>query len=426
MKKILYSLIATLIILSPFTFVNATPTYKVPHWLSYIGSAGNGVYLPVTSTHVPTGETDEAITQVEMTFAGSISELFSRTRAANTTGSTTFTLRKNGVDTAITWTVAQNATGEHGDFSDTVTFVAGDVLSISVTTTAGSISELTGIGFKIQSDDGKTRRIISTYNNAGVSFSTLPRFLRPEGEMLNNLTTDAVAQILNHNDSVIEAISVYVEANTRNSTATFTPRINGTNGSLSRTVNSTSTGRFTTSGGTQALLADDLLNINFTAGGTGTLTVNQVTLTIASDNEREITLMHGNNTSRNNATSNQFDMAGGRMSTSPTELAYATYLRSGGVLSQMSYYASASSATANLQFNSRVNGADGSMTITMNATGWFTDTTNTNTIDDNDYVGTRHFRVASGTGTTTLRANSVLFTMDEIVADTFIPIINWF
>ncbi len=372
--------------------------YKVPHWLSYIGSVGNGVYLPVASTYVPTGEVNEAITQVEMTFAGSISELFSRTRTANTTGSTTFTLRKNGVDTAITWTVPQSATGEHGDFSNTVTFVAGDLLSISVTTSAGSMTELTGIGFKLESDDGKTRRVISTYNNVGTAFTSFARYLRPEGELLNNLTTDAISQILNHNDSVIEAISVYTEANARTSNATLTPRINGTNGSLSVSVTSLTAGRFTASGGTQALAVDDLLNIIVTAGGSGSITLNQITLTIASDNDREVTLMHANNLSRNNSTANQFDMLGGRMSSSVTELQYTTYLRSNGVLSRMSYNSSANSATANLQFNSRINGADGTMTITMNATGWFTDTTNTDTIDDNDGVSVRHFRVATGTG----------------------------
>ena len=401
--------------------------YPVPHFLSRIGSAGNGIFYPTFSGFTNGGVTTEAEAQVEMTFDGTFSDFESYTRVSNGSGTTTFTLRKNGVDTALTWTVPQSNTGTHGDNTNTVSFVAGDLFSIGITTSAGSISELNGISFKISSDDNETRRVVGTFDAGSINFTTVPRYMRIEGELLNNLSTEATSQILIHNDCVLEAVSVYVPSNTRTADGTVITRINTASGALSVTIPSSTTGLFTQSGGSDAVVVDDLINTRINAGGTGTISVRYVALTIKSDNPREITIGHGNNISRPATdTSNDYNMPGNRMSTSPTELAYSVRLKSGGVLSRMSIYASADTATTDLDVVMRVNGADGNQTLTQSSAGWLTDTTNSDTIDNNDYISQRTTRASVGSGTTTLRANSFLFTMDAIVADTFLPQIIMF
>lgn len=405
-------------------FVNRAQavTYKVPHFLSSISSISSGVFLPVFSGHGINGNATESRSQVEMTFSGTFSDFQSSTRSSNTSGTTTYTLRKNGVDTAITWTVPQSATGQHGDAVDTVTFVSGDVFSISVVTSAGSVSELTGISFKIESDDGKTRQVIGTYDPTSVNFTTVPRYARPAGQLLNSLTTDLVSQNEVHNASLIEAISVNVISNLKTVATTFKPRVNGTTSSLTATAPASTAGIFTTSGGSVSLAVDDLFNTEITASSsTNAIGISYIALTIVSDNDREISLYHGNDITRPTAdTANDFNMIGNRMSTSPTELAYAVRLKAGGVLSRMSMYVSADTATTDLVVRLRVNGVDGNQQFTQSNAGWLTDTTNTDTIDDNDYVTFRTTRTAIGTGNTTIRANSALFTMDEIL-DTFLP-----
>lgn len=390
--------------------------YKVPHFLSRIGSVSSGQFLPVMSTFAPTSTGTESLAQIEMTFSGTFSDFQSSTRASNATGTTTYTLRKNGADTAITWTVPQSATGQHGDSTNTVTFTSGDVFSIRITTSAGSPTELTGISFKIESDDGESRRIVGAYDNAAVSFATLTRFIRPEGELLNNLSVETASQMLIHNDCVLEAVSVNVTANTRSATATVTPRINSASASLAVSFATTATGRFTQAGGSDAVVVDDLLNLQLAAGGSGTIALNYVALTIKSDNPREITLMHGNNISRPATdTANDFNMVGNRISTSPTEAAYQVRLKSAGVLSRLSLYSSADTATTDLNVVSRIAGADGNQNFVLTSAGWFTDTTNSDTVTDTNTIGYRTTRQGSGSGSTTLRSTTALFTMDEIV-----------
>jgi hypothetical protein len=401
--------------------------YKVPHFISRIGSVTSGQFLPVMSTFAPNSVATESFAQIEMTFSGTFSDFQSTTRVANGTGTTTYTLRKNGADTAITWTIAQNATGQHGDSTNTVTFVSGDVFSIGITTSAGAPTELTGISFKIESDDGESRRVMGTYNNTTVSFSSFARFLRVEGELLNNLSTESTAQTLVHNDSVVEALSTNVTANTRTSAGTIVPRVNSISGSLSLSITASTAGRFTVSGGTTAVSVDDLLNTQITAGGSGTISLNYVAMTIRSDNQREISLMHGNNIARPATdTANDFNMVGNRISTSPTEAAYQVRLKSAGVLSRLSLYSSADTATTDLDIVSRIGGADGNQNFVLTSAGWFTDTTNSDTVADTDAISMRTTRQSVGSGTTTLRANSALFTMDAIVASTFKPIIMMF
>jgi hypothetical protein len=391
--------------------------YKVPHFISRIGSVASGTFLPAFSGYSNGSTGTEVEAEVEMTFDGTFSDFQSATRVANGSGDTTYTLRKNGADSAITWTVPQSATGQHGDASNTVTFVSGDVFSIGITTTAGSPTELTGISFKIESDDGESRRVLGTYAVSAVSFATLTRYLRPEGEFLNNLSSRAVAENLIHNDSVVEAISTYITANARSSTATMKPHINGADGSLTLSFASGVTGLVTQAGGSDALAVDDLLCTNFSAGGSGTISLSYVAITIKSDNPREITLMHGNNISRPASdTADDFNMVGNRISTSPTEAAYQVRLKSGGVLSRLSLYSSAGNATTDLDVVSRIGGADGNQNFVLTGAGWFSDTTNSDTIADTDAIGFRTTRQSSGSGTTTLRANSALFTMDAIVA----------
>lgn len=74
-------------------------------------------------------------------------------RTAQTgTGSLVFTLRKNGADTALTITVpAGGSLGVYSNTSNTVTYSAGDLISVSIVNNGSASSgAISSISFKIQ------------------------------------------------------------------------------------------------------------------------------------------------------------------------------------------------------------------------------------------------------------------------------------
>lgn len=78
-----------------------------------------------------------------MSFSGAVRTAYMNGMTGGAGGTINFTLRKNGVDTALTWSVGPGATTANA--TSTVTFVAGDLLSVKIVHTgvASAISEPT-------------------------------------------------------------------------------------------------------------------------------------------------------------------------------------------------------------------------------------------------------------------------------------------
>lgn len=89
-----------------------------------------------------TANSNEAARQMVVPVRINVVGLYVRTNSAQpATSGLTFTLRKNGVDTAITFTVAANAAaGNYGDTQHEVEFLASDKLSIKAVNAAGTTS----------------------------------------------------------------------------------------------------------------------------------------------------------------------------------------------------------------------------------------------------------------------------------------------
>lgn len=103
-----------------------------------------GMFLtlgPYSITDCGTSEGLSSPTQTLVTRTGTIQRLFVRMSAALTAGTTmAVTARKNGVDTAVTCTVASAGT-TCSDVANTAAITAGDLLSISYTETGGGTDE---------------------------------------------------------------------------------------------------------------------------------------------------------------------------------------------------------------------------------------------------------------------------------------------
>jgi hypothetical protein len=111
----------------------------------FAGGSGNatGVTTSTGSTnflspHVTTASASEGARQIVSPIAGTLKRLYVRTITAHGTGgSLVFTLRKNGVDTGITITIAASgAASTYSDTTNTTSVAAGDLISLKVVNNA--------------------------------------------------------------------------------------------------------------------------------------------------------------------------------------------------------------------------------------------------------------------------------------------------
>lgn len=423
-KKIITLILSAIILLYPFA-TYASSSYKTPHFVTFNAvTVSSGDFLPLAHTMVDSSGSTEDRVQTYMFVAGTWSGLSVYVRTANGSGDSTFTVRKNGVDTGLTVTVPQSTTGLFQDLTNSVSVSVGDLISIGVTTTAGTIAP-TSITTLFESNSGTTTQYLMANAQTGITFSNSDRFIRPvAGDLTNSVTNETNAgNRVQHGGNII-GLATFLTANTRTANSIVDSRVANSSG-LSITIPSSTAGMFTDTG-TQSFAQDDIINSRFSfSGGTGTATIANVQLCIQSTNARELTFMGGFQATRNNGTGNSWSYVGGyNFWSGASESVARIYPVTPGVLSRMAYYASANTATASLEIDSRKSGADGNLQIIYTGTGWLSDNTNSDTMSSTNYFNIKGFRTAAGTGSTTFQHNSFLYTMDAI--DVFTPIINIF
>jgi len=127
--------------------------------VSILGNLTQDTIAASTTSYFPVlggaarDNTTESQTQIPMVFAGVIDKLYIRTYSAqNAGGSLVFTLRVNGVDTALTVTVPAGTASltSVADTTNAVTVAAGDLVSMKVVNNyAGGVSASTGMFMRL-------------------------------------------------------------------------------------------------------------------------------------------------------------------------------------------------------------------------------------------------------------------------------------
>lgn len=111
-----------------------------------IGDAGTAATALYMLPGYSTGTAGATEIQYVVTRPGTIRNLRVHITAAGTDNQTvTFTVRKNGVDTAIACTKANNSSGDTSDTTNSTTVVAGDLISLKITKAAIVTAGQTGL-----------------------------------------------------------------------------------------------------------------------------------------------------------------------------------------------------------------------------------------------------------------------------------------
>ena len=221
---------------------------------------------------------------------------------------------------------------------------------------------------------------------------------------------EANKQILYRTPGTLSKLYVKVTANTINGTSTVNVRKNGVGAGLSLTIGPNATGVFENTTNTVSVAAGDRLNYQTVPGAaTGTMSISILSVLFEATNTTDtVSRLTTCGTALNytTASASRYNViAGNQGSANGSEIAVKCKIRKPATGKNLGVYISANARTNDTLVRTRKNAVNGACLITIGAgqTGWFEDTTNTDTLavdDDYDVV------VVTGTGTEAMTLQS--------------------
>jgi hypothetical protein len=239
-------------------------------------------FLPVVGDRSGTTAVETNTENIIKT-SGTIKNAFVIVSANARTTNTIFTLRKNGADTAITFTYGNLETGIKEDTTHFVTVVPDDKLAWAITTSTGTTTlTFTHIAVDFESTTGESW--ISA-GSVGATADTLvsepvTTTFAIGGGMFPS-ATESQHQMKAREAFTFKNLIVYVAINTINADCTFSLRKNGVN-AMSVTIGANATGYLANTTDTVAVAEDDLINYRIVTPdvvGTQSMTIRQMSIT---------------------------------------------------------------------------------------------------------------------------------------------------
>lgn len=232
-----------------------------------LSTASTTFYCPFSGNQDSENTTENRAEQY-IGFAGTVRNL-SVTVGTNARGTTTtFISRKNGGNGSLTLSVGAGATGIFEDTSNSDSFAATDLGCIAITTGTGAGNfnpNQTSVEYLNTSSQG-----LILLGKAGSGFSLAAAVTR-YGCVGGNMTTLATTQNDVRNkalaDATISLLSCFLSANTINGTSTLTLGVGGSASALTVSIGASTSGRFTDSTHSVAVVATDLLTLQYVGGG---------------------------------------------------------------------------------------------------------------------------------------------------------------
>jgi hypothetical protein len=254
-------------------------------------SKGYGIATASVSHFVPccgdrSGTTaTEANTENTIKTAGTAKNAFINVTANARTTNTTFTLRKNRVDTAITFTYTSGETGIKEDTSNSISYAVDNELDWEITTSTGTQTltfQCAAIDYETTDKGVLTTGVVGTTSDI-VMGEPLTWNFPIGGGMKEAMTTEADAQQKAREAFTFSNLIIYVGTNSWSSAVPFTLRVNGANSALTTSIPFTQTGFFVDTTHTVTVAAGDLVNFQIVSPSmtvSPTATIRQMSVTV--------------------------------------------------------------------------------------------------------------------------------------------------
>lgn len=338
--------------------------------------------------------TEDAAANREWKNAGTFSKL-AVVLSANTRGSSTVTFRVNGADGNQTVAISASGTGQFQDTSNSDTIAANDAVCLKEVTGSGGSSHTWQSQAVVFS--GSAPRLYANQFNAITGTVT---YYNPVSGRFNLVTGEGnAAQVAPRAAGTLRYLAVHPDAFSGTS-AVYVTRINGADGNMTITATSTAFVEDTTN--SDVVSATDLINYKGTfTSVTGYLGGPQCEWLPSTTGYPAIHGTEAGAFTINNAI--QYWPMVSSANRFTTENSIQTTYDAAVTLSYLYLYVGSASLTGSSTITSRINGADGNMTLTgINATGTYEDTTHSDTIAAADRVGLKSTALTSGSARTDL------------------------
>lgn len=207
----------------------------------------------------------------------------------------------------------------------------------------------------------------------------------------------------------------YIFVNTISAASTLRFRKNTANGNQSVSITASTTGTFEDTSNTDAVVAGDVIDTQLTPGGTGTQ-IRPSTIGLLFDATTNTSLRHAVATSFATASSTGYFKIQGPSQSAPTTESGAEKFKvkvAGTIKSLNVIVTSNGRASSATTYGTRLNGANGALSVSVSAsaTGTFEDSTNTDTVAVDDLIN-RYVTTGAGTGTITANVFTAFETTD--------------
>ena len=214
--------------------------------------------------------------------------------------------------------------------------------------------------------------------------------------------TEADWQITSRTAGTLSKLWIFIGTNTNDTAATFRTRVNGANGNISVSIGAGVTGEFEDTINTDSITTADEINFQSVTSGSVFMIIKSTRIIWSATTNTVYFYTVGNTRLFSTASVTRYlVICGNIFSEQSSETNMFTEMNLAGTLKNMFVTISSNARTTDTSFRVRKNTANGNEVITVGstATGFFEDTTNTDSIADGDDV---NLSLTTGTGTETI------------------------
>lgn len=344
----------------------------------------------------------EANVKVTYRSAGTFSNLFTNIITNAATSTSTFKYRKGGANGNQVLSVGAGVTGELTDVTNTDLLAAGDIIDYQFINGGGGTIAFNAWNmlFSPTTAGNTINKLVSSQAFTDTSVNTTYYF-PPVCIQSTAASTEANVQFKNKATATLQNMAILVTANAA-SVATCASRVNTAAGNLLVSIGSAVTGSLEDTTHTDSLAVNNLFNWAFNSTITTTITFQSIAVDYLTTSGKTHFIVGAANPATILKNVTTFYGIQGFLQTDTTEDKLKTLAQVAFTASNIEAYLPANTVSATSTIDFRINKASGTQTLAIgsNTTGYFEDTTHSDSVVTTDEINYRLVTPNNGTSLT--------------------------